>query len=146
MNSTRSFNSVRILLLAVLVAGLSPSLASAQEFHGTFTLPFEARWRLATLPAGEYSLILDHRELKAMVLVSGKGQSPIFVPQIIERRDLPGNSALIVVRQNGKCQVRALYIAPMGLLLDYYTPEGGERLAAQGPVLIQRIPVARAGE
>jgi hypothetical protein len=146
MNWTRSSNSVRILLLAVLVAGLSPSLASAQEFHGTFTLPFEANWGPATLPAGEYSFILDHRKLEATVLVSGKRQRLIVLPQMIEHRTFPGNSALIVVRHDDKCQVRALYIAQMGLFLDYYTPKGGERLVAQGPVLIQRIPVARVGK
>ena len=55
MKSTRSLNSVRILLLAVLAAGLSASLARAQEYEGKFTLPFEARWGMAVLPPGDYS-------------------------------------------------------------------------------------------
>jgi hypothetical protein len=54
MKSTRSLKSVRILLWAVLAAALSTSLASAQEYQGKSTLPFEAHlgyggsagWRL----------------------------------------------------------------------------------------------------
>jgi hypothetical protein len=55
MKSTRSLKSVRILLLAVLAAALSASLASAQDYEGKFTLPFEARWGMAVLPPGDYT-------------------------------------------------------------------------------------------
>ena len=62
MKSTRSLKSVRILLLAVLAAGLSASLASAQEYQGKFTLPFEARWGSAVLPAGDYTFRVNAGE------------------------------------------------------------------------------------
>jgi hypothetical protein len=53
--------SIRFTMLSSLaLALLGPCLANAQGLTGKFTLPFEARWGLATLQAGDYSFKLDH--------------------------------------------------------------------------------------
>jgi hypothetical protein len=48
----------RLALAAVVVASFAGT-ANAQIVEGKFTLPFEARWGSAVLPAGQYTLRMD---------------------------------------------------------------------------------------
>ena len=148
MNSTRSLKSVRILLLAVLAAGLSASLASAQEYEGKFTLPFEARWGLAVLPAGDYSFRVNASQMPYVVSVS---QGLRHVALIIadggaSKAEVAGSSALIAVRSAGSYRIRALQLEEVGVVLEYMPPKAERQILAQQPVLFQRVPVIAAGK
>ena len=52
MKSIRKFVYAAVLILSAL--NFSPSLASAQDAAGTFTLTHEVRWQNAMVPAGKY--------------------------------------------------------------------------------------------
>ena len=52
MNSIRRFVYAAVLVLSAL--NFAPSLASAQDAAGTFTLTHEVRWQNAIVPAGKY--------------------------------------------------------------------------------------------
>ena len=109
MKSTRSLNSVRILLLAVLAAGLSASLARAQEYEGKFTLPFEARWGMAVLPPGDYSFRVNPSHKPCIALVSQGRQYVAFITtNNTPGGEVAGSSALIAVRSAGSYRIRAL--------------------------------------
>ena len=147
MKSTRSLKSVRILLLAVLAAGLSASLASAQEYEGKFTLPYEARWGKAVLPAGDYSFRVNPSRDSCITLVSqGRRGVALILTSKTTRGEVAGSSALITVRSPGSYRIRALRLAEAGMVLEYMPPKAERQLVAQQPVLFQRVPVIAAGK
>jgi hypothetical protein len=148
MKSTRSLKSVRILLLAVLAAGLSASLASAEEYEGKFTLPFEARWGKAVLPAGDYSFRIDTNNDSCIVSVSqgGRGVAFIMPDGAASRGEVAGSSALIAVRSAGSYRIRAFRLAEAGVVLEYSPPKAERQILAQQPVLYQRVPVIAVGK
>jgi hypothetical protein len=139
---------VRILLLAVLAAGLSASLASAQEYQGKFTLPFEARWGKAVLPAGDYSFCVNPSAPPYTVLVSQEGRGGAFIEANVgaTRGEVADSSALIAVRNAGSYRIRALRLAEAGVVLEYTPPKAESQLLAQQPELFQRVPVIAAGK
>ena len=148
MKSIRSLKSVRILLLAVLAAGLSASLASAQDYEGKFTLPFEARWGTAVLPAGDYSFRINTNNYSCIALVSqgGRGVAFIMPDTAASRGEVAGSSALIAVRSAGSYRIRALQLAEAGVVLEYSPPKAERQILAQLPVHFQRVPVIAAGK
>ena len=128
--------------------------------EGKFTLPFEARWGTAVLPAGKYSLETgfttgDQR----MVEVRGeaKGSTPAFV--VIVAHDASPNdntSELVCIRKGSTGIVRSLMLKGSGEILYFAIPKNVQMYAnngkaktrtllAQGPELIQRVPVELAG-
>ena len=148
MKSTRSLNSVRILLLAVLAAGLSASLARAQEYEGKFTLPFEARWGMAVLPPGDYSFRLDPSQSPCIALVrqGTRGVAFVMANGGASKGEVAGSSALIAVRSAGSYRIRALQLAEAGVVLEYSPPKAERQILAQLPVHFQRVPVIAAGK
>ncbi|MGD0326655.1 MAG: hypothetical protein ABSD45_23280 [Terriglobia bacterium] len=148
MKWTRSFNVVKVLLLAVVVAGLSASLASAEEFQVKFTLPFEARWGSAVLPAGDYSLNLDTDKSPCVAIVRQGRQNLAMVvgyPQT-EQREVAGPTALIAVRSGGEYTIRELHLAKAGVVLEYMAPKAEPQNLAQASQLILRVPVSMTGK
>ena len=147
MKSTRSLKSVRIQLLAVLAAALSASLASAQNYEGKFTLPFEAHWGKAVLPAGDYTFRVNPSEPPCMVSVSHGRQIVAFIlTSATSKGEVAGSSALIAVRSAGSYSIRALQLAEPGMVLEYGPPKAERQILAQQPVLFQRVPVMAAGK
>jgi hypothetical protein len=146
MKSIQSFNSVRILLLAVLAAGLSASLASAQEFEGKFTLPFEARWGQAVLPPGDYTFTVNDASSGKNIIVRGDSLTVIVFSNggISDYKDTE-HSELIAVRSGGGYRIVALQLAPLGLSLQYMMPKTEREVLAQAPQLIQRVSVRMGG-
>ncbi len=147
MKSTRSLKFVRILLLAGLAAGLSASLAHAQQYEGNFTLPFEARWGTAVLPAGDYTFRVNPSGDPCMVSVSqGRQIVALIMTNGTTKGEVAGSSALIAVRNAGSYRIRALQLAEAGVVLEYSPPKAERQLLAQQPVLFQRMPVIAAGK
>jgi hypothetical protein len=148
LKSTRSFSWIKVVALVFLASCAGASLANAQEFRGQFSLPFEARWGAAVLPAGEYTFTLDEHASQRLVIVRGEAQQAMVLPQNVEFRAIPHQSALIAVRSGGEYRIRGLYIDALGMFLDYGLTAGGQKHSkiAQAPVLIRRLPVAVAGK
>jgi len=130
------------MAVATLAVCFNASRASAQDFHGKFTLPIETRWGAATLPPGEYSLTVDHEKVGCLVLISSPKRNLFVLPATIEARQLGGESALFAVRSAGTLNIRSLYVEQLSLFLGFPAPKGGLRVMAQAPQLIQRVPIA----
>jgi hypothetical protein len=147
MKSTQSLSWIKIVALVFMAVCAGTSLASAQEYNGKFSLPVEARWGAAVLPPGEYTLTLDNnRSLNGMVVVRGATQQAVVMPLFVEHRTMAGQSALITVHSGDDYKIQGLYIAELGMFLDYGVAGGKKQLIAQTPVLIRRLPVAAAGK
>jgi hypothetical protein len=59
MKSMRNFTLLKLAMGSLLAICFNAGYANAQTVAGKFTLPFEARWGQATLPAGDYSFRLE---------------------------------------------------------------------------------------
>jgi hypothetical protein len=110
---------VRNLGLALAGALVCAGLASAQGYAGKFTLPFEARWGQATLPAGDYKFTMDSvnglarvkisRGTKGVALISSQSWSPVS----------PGRDTLTIVRNSNGNTVRDLSLPETGVAWHY---------------------------
>ena len=149
MKSIRIYGLPRILGLAALVICCSAALASAEMIHGTFTLPFEARWGQAVLSPGDYSFSVDSSG-SARLTTSFEGTSSqnegAVLPQGYTDQQTFDRSELILVRSGGNYTIRALRLAPVGITINYSVPKGERQMIVQAPQLLQRIPVMASGK
>ena len=137
---------IRRSFMILIVIGLFVGVASAQEFVGTFTLPCEVQWDQAVLPAGNYTLIQNSARLPDYTTIrSEKGTIVVKYLSHSSGADRTGQSTLTLVRKQGRHVVSSLRLAEVGTEFSYLQPRS-EQLMAQGPVLIQRIPISARGK
>jgi hypothetical protein len=150
MKATRNIPLIKFFSLTILAVGLSAGLLSAEEFGGQFTLPFEIQWGETAIPAGDYTLILDTAVNPYMVTVREKLKDNVVMRITTVGRNAwspsDNRSALVLVRTGGKGAVRSLRLSTPGVELNYAPPKAIRTLIAQGPVLIQRIPVYKLAQ
>jgi hypothetical protein len=141
--------SIRVLLLSFLTLALlgvclSAGPANAQGFTGKFTLPFEARWGLATLPAGEYSFSLEAKPGGLLKVVRGTRTVALVYAHGWDQKSSARN-ALMVVKEGGASIVREVTLRDIALVL-YYAPHKVPRGSAQEERQVaQVIPISAAG-
>ena len=142
MTNSRTSTLIRVVFLALLATVASVGLLSAQDAKGTFTLPFEVRWGMAILPAGDYSFKLDNTN--SIVTIRGENQTAMVLSLARSTNNHAGSSALIVARHGKRGTVRALRLAEQKVVISYPAPKGEPPMLAQAPELLQRIPVLMA--
>lgn len=136
METIQSFSAVKTAILALLLMGLSAGHAHAQDTMPLkFTLPFEVRWGIAILPAGDYSLSAESTSLSGFVIVRREPQGDAVAlvrADSWEQVDFPDHSKLVVEQRGEKAAVRALYLEDRRLIF-HYAPH-----AAKGELLNRR--------
>jgi hypothetical protein len=147
MKTNRSTRMVRNLVLTLASAFIFAGVANAQVYKGNFTLPFDAQWGRATLPAGDYSFVLDSVNGPCIIRVEqGKRSVAMVMAQSNDVSKPSNHSALIVTRSGGRARIRALHLAELGTDLYYGAPKAEAWEMASAPALIQRIPVSTSGK
>jgi len=149
MKVNRTSGVVRNLILALASVCLFAGIASAQApaAKGQFTLPFEAKWGGATLPAGDYTFTLDSTALPAIVRVeTGDRYVALVMTQGAEKTDSSKASELIVTRSGGQARIRVLHLAQWETDFEYSAPKSERQEMASTPQLIERIPVTFNGK
>lgn len=146
MNSNGSLRLVKLAVLALLSSGFGASLANAQVYAGKFTLPFEARWGRAVLPAGDYTFTMDSASAPFTIIVRGEQDTNIIMTTAGHDTSIARRSVLQVVRHGAGGTIRSLTLAELGVVLYYRAPKGEPAMFAQAPELIQRLPVSPAGK
>lgn len=123
--------SIRFTLMTLALLGTSfgTGLANAQGLTGKFTLPFEARWGLATLAAGDYSFKLDRAPGGSLHLYRGTKPVALIYAQSFDQK-ASGRSTLMVVRDESTATIREMSLPDAGLVL-YYAPPKAKRGSAQ---------------
>jgi hypothetical protein len=146
MKTTRSFNLVKVLLLAALAVGLNARLASAQELEGKFTLPFAASWGGVVLQPGGYTFQFDMTSTSRIAVIRHGRQCVGMVMPTgwDEQGNVSGSSALIAVRSGGKYRITLLRLAQARVVFRYRLPKAERQIVAQAPQLIRRVPVLMA--
>ncbi|SRR6266568_1000400 len=110
--------------LAVLALSLSPGLGRAQEpYKGKFTLPFEAHWGGAVLPAGDYTISMPTTAAPYLLFVRGEGKTVFLLAQGVSEEPASDDSKLIVINAAGTETIRSLKAGQIGLAFDYSMPK-----------------------
>lgn len=137
-------------ILFLLAACVSTGILSAQVqgsiYRGNFTLPFETRWGTAVLPAGDYSLSLNSTTMPVRATVRGENGAVLIQAEAMATQSASDKSSLVVVRNARRGTVRSLYLAELGTAFYFAAPKAERQFIAQGPEIIQRIPVVAAGK
>lgn len=130
-----------------LFAGMAGMCFAAGPFAppavGSFTLPYQASWGRATLPAGHYMFTVDWNHYTSAQETIELRQGTKIVALILTQAFVPAStsdgSSMRIVNE----QVRALHIAPLGK--TYYFPEKKRREMLVGSTYrsgISLIPVS----
>jgi hypothetical protein len=142
VKNTRNHSMLRLFGLALLAVGLTAGLASARDYQGKFTLPFEASWGQATLAPGDYTFTLEADAGPYTVRLRRRDQGvAIILAEGVSTAKASERSELIVVRHGKKGTIRALHLSGPGLVFAYHAPKAEKPMLAEGPHLIQRVPV-----
>ncbi len=106
--------------MVALALCLSAGLGKAQNaYEGKFTLPFEARWQNAVLPAGDYTISLRSAVVPYTMFVRGAGKSVIIMGLSGNEKTISEKSALTLMRVGDSYVVRSLEAGQIGLDINY---------------------------
>lgn len=143
MKTNRSLSLVKFAVLAVVTACFGAGLANAQEIQGKFNLPFELHWGQAVLAPGDYSFRLNFSgdSPDYTVVTREQDQKETIVMASTRGHSSSGKSGLIVERHGDRGTVRTLRLAEAGLVIEYPAAKVQPQVLAQGPKMIQRIPI-----
>lgn len=143
MKSTRNFTLLKLAMALPLAIGFNAGFANAQTVVGKFTLPFEAHWGHATLPAGDYSFMLE-RGPDAKLLVSRGNKNVAYIVAQGYTAEPPVGASMTVVQNSAGNTVRELSLPGIGKTLRYAPNKPGR--AAEERLSAQLIPVTTAGK
>lgn len=157
MKSIRNLMAVVGLFVAVFALGTVGAMAqtsNSMQFTGTFTLPYAAQWGTMTLPAGEYTLKYGTRPAgPSLVEIAGTAKDSPHGIILVESADNTSatKNSIVCVRDGKSLLVRKLELPAIGEVVSFTMPQSVTLMAqrqqdsvytlAQGPKLIQRVPV-----
>jgi hypothetical protein len=130
MNSIRKFAYAGVLVLSAL--NFAPSLASAQDAAGTFTLTHEVRWQNAIVPAGKYRFtvgVSGPSEMLTLRKLDGSGAGFMLLVTDSENSQPSDDSRLIVVSRPSGSFVSMMQLPEFGLTLHFAVPSETRELA-----------------
>jgi hypothetical protein len=118
-----------VLFVAVIGAALASITvpAQAQGSAGTFTLPVEAQWGAAVLPAGTYTVSTDIPVDSSVIRVTGDGTSAIILAPPSKPRDFSSRGIIGLREINGKYVVAKFTAGPVGREFSFATPKAKSR-------------------
>jgi len=124
MKSIRNFAYAAVLTLSAL--NFAPSLASAQDEGGSFTLPHEVLWQNATVPAGDYRFTLHPvgpSEMLKLTKITGKPASfMLLVNDTTEDATGSERANLIIDSKLGTSYVSAMNLPQFEVTLHFAAP------------------------
>jgi hypothetical protein len=123
MNAIRRFVYAAVLVLSAL--NFTPSLASAQDAAGTFTLTHEVRWQNAVVPAGKYRFTLAASgpgEMLTLRKVNGSAAGFMLLVTDTENSRFSDDSRLVVVSRTSGSFVSTMQLPESGLTLHFNVP------------------------
>jgi hypothetical protein len=142
MKSLR-YRMLVIAAFALAAIGLSAIPASAQPVcKGSFTLSHEVRWQNATLPAGDYTFVMQSLASPSRITLKGPNGYQ-FITALVESKTDSNRSMLIVENRGGRSTIAELRLSAIGRSFRYAVPKAPENAeVAQGPVTREQIVVA----
>lgn len=132
MKSIRKFAYAAVLTLSAL--NFAPTLASAQDEGGTFTLPHEVRWQNVVVPAGEYRFTLQSMgpsEMLTLVKMTGKPASFMLFASETEDKSGYETGRLVIESKFGKSYVSAMDLPQFEVTLHFAAPANSGKEVAE---------------
>jgi hypothetical protein len=120
------------VLFTVALAGLAMP-ASAQNYKGKFTLPFEAHWGTVNLQPGDYTVSTDVIGGTPLIYVTGNGvMASIFTGPVEFRQPSDSRGQLEVTEVNGTHVITRFVAASVGRDYSFSIPKsiGGKGFVA----------------
>ena len=122
-------------LSAFALAGLAPA-AVAQNYRGTFTLPFEAQWGNAHLQPGEYTVRTDTIVATPVMYLTGNGVAQSILSGPVRTGEISDKgSHLELTEINGTYVVSKLVAGGVGKEFSFATPRSLSREQGMGIAL-----------
>jgi hypothetical protein len=130
MKSIRKFAYAAALTLSAL--NFAPSLASAQDAAGTFTLSHEVHWQNAVVPAGTYHFTIGGSgAFETLTLRKTSGDGAGFM-LLVADEDIsrPSEvSQIVLVSRPGGSFVSVLQLPEFGMTLHFTVPAATREIA-----------------
>jgi hypothetical protein len=124
MRSIRKFAYAAVLGLSMFT--LQPTLASAEEAHGSFTLTHEVHWQKCVLSPGEYMFSIKTdgpSELLTLRGINGTGTSAMMLVNDVESsKPEEVSSMLTLVSRNGQSFVSTMTLPEYDITLHFAVP------------------------
>jgi hypothetical protein len=129
---------VYAVVLVLSALNFSPSLASAQDEGGRFTLPHEVHWQNAIVPAGDYSFTLQSVGSSEMLTLRKLSGVPASFMLMVNHSDAPGNSEtarIVLASRAGVSYVNTMNLPQSEMALHFAIPRIGKEIAPIGTAL-----------
>ena len=120
------------VVLALSALTFTPSPASAQEMHGSFTLSHEVRWQKYVVPAGDYRFEVQPKGPSAILLlrkVSGNSAGFLILANNAESSKPSDLDRLVVVARPSGSYVSSMELPEFGETLRFVVPTESEEVA-----------------
>jgi hypothetical protein len=134
MKSIRKFVYAALLMLSAL--NFAPSMASAQDAAGNFTLTHEVHWQSAIVPAGKYRFSTEARgpsEMLRLRSVSGGASFMLLVPNTETSQPSDLSQIVLITRSSGS-YVSTMKLPESGLTLYFTVPTGTREMAQSASI------------
>ena len=143
--TTKRISMVAVMALVLVMAAVSPSLATAQskQSEGKFTLPCTTYWGTSVLPAGTYTYAITRVD-KNVDLVEVRGGKSFKVLAISDPDYDNKENALEIRRSGGSAVVTNMHLAANGIRINFrVAPQAKELLASasEGQPQVEKIAV-----
>ena len=127
LKTIRSIRVVGLLLGAMTVLAANSPVQAQEDVRYSFVLPFDVQWQGKTLPAGAYHFsaqAASSNQSGVLFIRDAKGQPKVAaLPVTVETSGaFSRESALTIVRRNGKWCVQSLRLGPIGTTGVYSVP------------------------
>ncbi|HSZ00390.1 MAG TPA: hypothetical protein VK788_12895 [Terriglobales bacterium] len=125
MRSIRKFAYAAALGLSLLA--IQPTLATAEEARGSFTLTHEVRCQNVILRPGEYTFTVDTKGSFEFVTLRGSngGTSAMLMVDTVETSKPDQASRLVLVSREGQSFVSAMELPHYDMSLRFAVPSTG---------------------
>ena len=120
------------VVLALSALTFTPSPASAQEMHGSFTLSHEVRWQKYVVPAGDYRFEVQPKGPSAILMlrkVSGNSAGFLILASNVESSKPSDLDRLVVVARPSGSYVSSMELPEFGETLRFVVPSESEEVA-----------------
>ena len=120
------------VVLALSALTFTPSPASAQEMHGSFTLSHEVRWQKYVVPAGDYRFEVQSKGPSAILMlrkVSGNSAGFLILASNVESSKPSDLDRLVVVARPSGSYVSSMELPEFGETLRFTVPTESREVA-----------------
>ena len=120
------------VVLALSALTFTPSPASAQEMHGSFTLSHEVRWQKYVVPAGDYRFEVQPKGPSAILQlrkVSGNSAGFLILANTDESSQPGDLDRLVVVARPSGSYVSSMELPEFGETLSFAVPTESREVA-----------------